>query len=86
MLFLWLANLPAVGQPYEPLWQGYFFMGEHSCGEEPEVRYHAFNSLGSQHLSHISLVSSQSPLEPPVLIFPTLALILGGAAASAIVL
>lgn len=50
------------------------------------MRYHTFNYLGSQHLSHISLASSQSPLEPPVLIFPTLALILGGAAASAIVL
>lgn len=85
MLFLWLANLPAVGHPYEPLWQGGFFIGN-TAGEGPEVRYHTFNSLGSQHLSHISLASSQSPLEPPVLIFPTLALILGGAAASAIVL
>lgn len=32
MMFLWLADLPAVGHPYEALWQGYLFMGSIDVG------------------------------------------------------
>lgn len=32
MLFLWLADLPAVGHPHEPFWQGYLFMGNIDVG------------------------------------------------------
>lgn len=32
MLFLWLADLPAVGHPYGPLGQGYLLMGNIDMG------------------------------------------------------